>query len=286
MELPEQIIKAGTAEYHEELVALKAEMLLLKTKQQEQEVVVSSMRSQMEELSRRVDVLEVNLQKYVVDVESIAEHMNSKLAEIDARLQAADINSAHRLSQQQIHALQQEQEEWKALKALIRSFNKNVDLRQHYAAMVSELEAAYIAAQAIASEQVDRSKSKKFAKVGEYLGLLASMMPMVGQIASHVIQGFGIMADIYTNVKDQRDLKRLRALAADIHSFDMIAIHIAVQITLAHREQIIALDKAVVEPTCARRWESLRMAWKRCWRTSSRTMPAKPGCWVARMRSA
>jgi hypothetical protein len=247
IELPEQAFTAGTPEYREEVSVLKADIVFLKSKYEELEGRVSSTESNLAKLSKHVDVLEVNLQNYSVDVENIAERMKSKLAEMDAKVKSLD--SAHSMTQQQIQDLQQEQAEWKALNVHIRSFNKNPDLRQHYASLVSELEAAYIAAQAIGSEQVDRSKSEKFTKMGQYLGLLASLIPMVGQIASQVIQGFGSMADLYTNVKDDRGLKRIRAIASDMHSFDMIAIHIAVQITLANYDQIVSMNKAVVEPS-------------------------------------
>jgi Ran GTPase-activating protein (RanGAP) involved in mRNA processing and transport/Flp pilus assembly protein TadD len=148
--------------------------------------------------------------------------------------------------------LRLEREKLVRRKEIIEGFNKNSDLQDYFLALLSELEAIYIASQAIATGEIDQTQSETYSKAAGFLGVAASLIPVIGNIASKTITGIGLIADSYENATNATELARIRELSPTIEIFDKIAVKIAVELTLANEGKITSLQQAEVN----KNWKS------------------------------
>lgn len=245
--LPEPHLLPGSLEYQGELFAQRLEIVALKGR-------VQSVENKVDVLFGRISILEKSIkdsQQYRVSDVELMQRILINLKDCEDRIKKLYGNQS--ILQDEINVLKAEQAEWKKLKSYVKGFLTNADLRDHYSSLVSELEAVYIGAQALASGNIDQSTSTFNTSITGYLGTLASLIPLVGELVSKAIKDFGWMADLCDNCIDSRNLHRIRNLAADIQTFDTIANYVAVQLTLRYCDQIKDLQGSTVDQD----WKSL-----------------------------
>lgn len=233
--LPASEYEAGSASLLQKVEEMRVEVAALR-------VTVDEHTKQLQTIFKRLDILD-NL------VYSLAHSMNiikANVTEVNnsiAELKKNDPNNNERLQE-----LLAEKQKLVVRERHIKEINKQPDLRQYYHTLLSELEAAYIAAQAIASGQVDMTPlaSSNVSKAASYLSTVATLIPMVGHIASAVVSKAGKLYDVYYQTNIKLELARIRDLASTVDEFDRIAVRVAVALTLRNKVKIEALNQAVL----------------------------------------
>ena len=81
----------------------------------------------------------------------------------------------------------------------IKAFNRNADLRHYFYALLSELEASYIAAQAMQSGKLTVEKTGTCGKAAGYAEKLIDLIPLIGKTISTIVTVAADLADLYTN---------------------------------------------------------------------------------------
>lgn len=233
--LPPAEYEAGSASLLQKVEEMRAEVASLR-------VTVDEHSRQLQTIFKRLDILD-NL------VYSLAHSMKIIKANVtDVNNQIADLKRNDPNNNIRLQELLAEKEKLVIREKHIKEINKQPDLRQYYHTLLSEIEAAYIAAQAIASGQVDMTPlaSSNVSKAASYLSTVATLVPMVGHIASAVISKAGKLYDVYYQTNIKLELARIRDLASTVDEFDRIAVRIAVALTLRNKATIEALQGAVM----------------------------------------
>lgn len=233
--LPPAEYEAGSASLLQKVEEMRVEVAALR-------VTVDEHTRQLQTIFKRLDILDnlvYSLAHSMKIIKANVADVNNQIAEI----KRTDPNNSIRLQE-----LLAEKEKLVVREKHIKEINKQPDLRQYYHTLLSEIEAAYIAAQAIASGQVDMTPlaSSNVSKAASYLSSVATLVPMVGNIASAVISKAGKLYDVYYQTNIKLELARIRDLASTIDEFDRIAVRIAVALTLRNKATIEALQGAVM----------------------------------------
>lgn len=174
-------------------------------------------------------------EKKVYSLNDAMNFLNVSLSQLDEKISKSSSDESV------LCDIRQEREQILSRQQCIKDFNRNPDLRHYYFALLSEIEANYIAAQAVASGSVSREKSGSY-----YFGCVVALILMVGELGSNIVHGAGYVADSYKNTVDKRNLLHIRDLSPTVEDFDQIALIIAVEITLKKREGIESLQRAVI----------------------------------------
>jgi len=194
-------------------------------------------------LDGRVGVIETRMDMLEGRVHNLEDSMNIINASIvDIERRRREEKEKDSPNQRVLGELAIERRRVERREAHILEFNRDPDLRHYYTSLLSEIEAMYIAAQAVASGRIAQNKFK----AGKYLGNVASIIPIVGNLASQVISGVGSVAFMSQNLNIRRHLQRIRDVAPTIEEFDKIALRVAVDMTLANRDSILSLKGAEI----------------------------------------
>ena len=205
--------------------------------------------AKVEEVEIRVDRLEDRFNILDGRIYKLEDSIN--IVEADIK----DIN--HKISQNQhnqplLNDLAYDLKKANHRKDMVKYFNQNPDLADYYHSLLTEINSFYIAALAVKSEQVDKSRIKNYSKVTDFIAPMATLLPAYGELASKLISATGYAADLKTNIADKRNLLRLCDLTPSMAEFDQIAMRLAIMMTNENLNKITKLNKEQV-PT---NWKS------------------------------
>lgn len=189
----------GGSKFHLRLEELAQEIYSTKEKFIVLEHKVKAVESKVDSLTQRIDILDKRvctlsdaigiLRSVTTDINNEIDALSKDIASNSASIDKAVLDSEKQ--QAKLRTLLSERDALKDYEKKLREFYKQPDLRHYYQALLSELEASYIAAQAVASNEVSRDGSDEYAKAAGYLGMVASLIPIVGVITSKLISGIG-----------------------------------------------------------------------------------------------
>ncbi len=212
---------------------------------------------------QKLDVLEDRMNKLeekLYKLEDAIGIINQALSDISAKEKEANGNQAL------LDKLLQERQKIEERKSLILEFNRNDDTRHFFFALLSEMEAAYIASKAVQSRQIDITsnmrggKAAMLAKASHYISQLTGLIPVVGNAASKLVSVVGLVAISYDSAFRTVELERIAEMATTIEEFDQIALRVAVKLTVENQDKIRALNGAATDTN----WQkSLKLAIKK-----------------------
>ena len=233
VELPKAEFELGSIAYLQKLEAL-CNQLQSRVAQHEQRLDAHDVR--LSAVEERVDLLSGRVLK-LEDSVGMIQKETARLDEKIASLPATD---------PLVEQLRFEKKKLVEREHHIKAFNKDTDQRHYFYALLSELEAAYVAAQAMQSGKFTEEKSETYGKAAEYAGSVLELIPCIGSIASKLVTSLGNLADTRANVKEKIEFMRLRSLAPTIDEFDQIAIRVAVKCTLENKSRLAVLAGSLV----------------------------------------
>jgi tetratricopeptide (TPR) repeat protein len=240
IELPKQEFEAGDQKFIERLNKLERQLSMTNRKLAATEEKVGVIEEKVKTLESRMDIFDTKLYTLSHSMDIIKRSM----ADIDQKVEDEKIKNSP--NQSMLKDLAQERAKLIAREKHVKEFNRNPDLRHYYNSLLSEIEASYIAAQAVGSGSLKAKETESYSKAAGYIGALLELVPVVGQLASNVIGGIGATADIHQNATNRNELLRIREISPTIEDFDKIALRVAVEFTLANQDAIRALNKAEV----------------------------------------
>lgn len=174
----------------------------------------------------------------VLKLEDILSIVTRATKELDQKM--VGMKASHPLYQKLIV----EKEKLTVRENQIKAFNKNADQRHYFYALLSELEAAFLAAQVLESGELQAKKSEN--KAAGYVAKVIELVPVVGKVLSTCITGVADVVSTYTYVKERTAFMRIRSLAITVDDFDQIAIRVAVECTLKNEATLAKLHGAKV----------------------------------------
>ena len=234
-EIPETEFEIGSPRYKEELNKVLERVSNLERR-------VDKVESDITEIKDRVHILEDRVYS-LMDVLAI---IDKSQLDLDEKIKEGEKSSYKPTSSttppsdhdKLLIDLKAQKEDLDKRKQQIKEFNKNDDLRHYFFTLLTELEAAYIAARAIQSNKIDIASRGKFATPAKYIAGVVALAPIFGHAAAGTITGIASVADIYEDVKDIRNLSRIATVAINIEDFDEIAIKLAIKMTLRREEEL------------------------------------------------
>ncbi len=251
VKLPEPEFEIGTLKYRGALDEVLKQVSALEARTSATEARVDAVETRVSSLESRMDILE----KKVYTLSDAMAMCQRSISDVDQRItdakQSSSLTSSsteHKSSTSSSntnHLLEDlliEKAKLEKRKSQIKSFHDNVDLRHFYFALLSELEAAYIAAQAMQSGKLSANKSTKFTTPAKYIATAISLAPIAGHLAATLIKGAGSVIDTYETAKTNTEFLSIRNIAATIEDFDKFALRVSVDLTLARQEEIMILE--------------------------------------------
>lgn len=229
VELPKEEYPVGSKEFHDQIARL--EKIIMAQGQK-----IDKLESRVDRLEDRIDILDGK----VYGLQHSMEIVNQDLAQINSKI---DDNSSN---QELLKDLRVEKRKSEDRSKAIKEFNQNCDLADYYHNLLSEMTAFYVAAQAVNSGQINKSKSESYSTVAGYIATAVSTLPAFGELASKVIEGIGYAADLKHNLTETRNLKRLAELTPSVSEFDQIALRVAVNATKYNIDKIKSLNGAQI----------------------------------------
>ncbi len=203
-EIPETEFEIGSPRYKAELDKVLERVSNLERR-------VDKVESDVAEIKDRVHILEDRVYS-LMDVLAIIEKSQLDLGE---KIEAEEKKSSHKPTSsttppsdhdQLLIDLKAQKDDLETRKQQIKEFNKNDDLRHYFFTLLTELEAAYIAARAIQSNKIDIASRGKFSTPAKYVANVVALAPIFGHAAAGTVTGIARVADIYEDVKDIRGL--------------------------------------------------------------------------------
>ena len=250
-EIPETEFEIGSPRYKKALDNVLEQVSALEARTSATEARVDAVETRVSSLESRMDILE----KKVYTLSDAMAMCERSISDVDQRITDAkqlsslpSSSTEHKSSNSSSNTnhlladLLIERAKLEERKSQIKSFHDNVGLRHFYFALLSELEAAYIAAQAMQSGQLSINKSTKFTTPAKYIATAISLAPIAGHLAATLIKGAGNVIDSYETVKTTEEFLRIRNIAATIEDFDRFALRVSVDLTLARQEEIMILE--------------------------------------------
>lgn len=237
--LPSRDYIVGTTKYYSRLDELVAEIYDTKKRLMIIETKVIHVEKAVDAISNRLDILDTrvyNLAHSIDIVQRVTTIVETQLQS----LQNKSDNSAK--DDALIQLILREKEQLLFYEESIKEFNKNNDLRHYYQSVLSELEATYIAAQAVASSHVSMDTDGTYTKAANYLNMITSIIPLVGPLAMQLISGASYVIDTYQSCLQRISLDRMRLIASTVTDFDQIALFLSVELTTMKRAELIALQ--------------------------------------------
>jgi tetratricopeptide (TPR) repeat protein len=231
------------AQNQAELAGLLDRVAKLGIKLEDHETRLSQVEERVENLEARMTILEGQ----VYDLMSAMEMVTNIKSDLNRRIAEAQLGS------ELLSKLQMERQKLEDREKLIKEFNKNPDLADYFFALLSEIEAAYIAARAVQSKQVDitsdmdKSKSAIISKATHYTSNLVKLIPVVGKAASALIHGIEITATAYNVASRTITLEKIADVSETVTGFDQIALRVAVELTQSNKDKIVGLKGAEID---------------------------------------
>lgn len=220
-----------------------------------QEAKIAEIKAEIKTLDSRVASLETK----VYDLTSTMALVQSAVTDVDKRIK--DANGDAEL----VANLKLEKAKLEVRRKTIKSFNDDHDLADFFFSLLTELEAAYIAARAVQSGKIDitststdPSKAAFIKKVMNYAAILAKLAPVVGGAVSAGLGAVEVVAESYDIAARTIQLKRIAEISETITDFDQIALRLAVKITEENKEKILALNRAKVDRNLKNRFKALK----------------------------
>jgi tetratricopeptide (TPR) repeat protein len=233
VEISQTEFEAGSSTNLEAISHLRREFRAKMAAQSEQ---IGALGSRLDKVEQRIDILDGRVME-LKDSLSIVTHRMTSLNQ-----QIAGMKKSNPLLDRLIAEKQRLQERERQIKII----NHNEDRRHYFYALLSELEAAYLAAQVMETGKQQDQQSAKYRSAAKYAGTLLELIPLVGSIASKIVTGVATIADSRSNVKEKIEFMRIRNLSPTVNDFDQIALRVAVNFTLRNTAALVKLNGAKV----------------------------------------
>ena len=206
--------------------------------------LIQSIENRLDKLEQRLEILDNEILTFADSIKILNDHIE----EIKNKIHNLQINSttSNDSNQNLLTQLLRDQERAEEYKKHINEFKQNPDLDDYYHNLVTQLSAVFIASLALKSNQLSFRSSEKYSKKIKLLSSLCKTIPVIGEIASQIIEYSGSIGNSYQNAIDQTNFSRITDICESPDKFYNIAQIIGIKLTIANKNKITALQQAKI----------------------------------------